>query len=147
MTAELRRRIDRLVCEQSTVIERIGTSPKNKESPMNDSRLDSNPQFVGGVRELVRGSEQEILDALQPLVRSRSVHLDLSSIERIDAAGLAALVSLFCDARKAGHDFAVVNPPRHVARILAIVGLDRILMARGSREALPSGSRKNEIAA
>ena len=108
---------------------------------MNNSRLDSNPQFVGGIRQLVRGREQQFLEALQPLVDSRSVRLDLSSIERIDAAGLAALVSLYCAASKAGHGFAVVNPPRHVARILAIVGLDRILVSKVSGEALPPGPR------
>ena len=118
---------------------------------MNDSRLDSNPQFVGGVRELVRGREQEILDALQPLVRNRSVRLDLSSIERIDAAGLAALVSLYCAACKAGHDFEVVNPSRQVERILAIVGLDRVLLLKDSGEMLPPATRQearmDEVAA
>ena len=108
---------------------------------MNNPRLDSNPQFVGGVRQLVRGREQAILQELEPLVNSRSVRLDLSSIERIDAAGLAALVSLYCAASKAGHGFSVVNPPRHVARLLAIVGLDRILVSKVSRETLPSGPR------
>ena len=100
---------------------------------MNNPRLknpgsDLSTQIVGGVRELVKGREQEILEELQPLVESRSVRLDLSSIERIDAAGLAVLVSLYCAASKAGRDFAVINPPSNVARILAIVGLDRILL-------------------
>src|SRR5277367_3748308 len=84
-------------------------------SRLNNSRSDSTIQFVSGVHQLVRGREPEILEELQPLVESRSVRLDLSSIERIDAAGLAALVSLYCAARKAGYDFAVVNPSRHVA--------------------------------
>jgi anti-anti-sigma factor len=108
---------------------------------MNNSRTDSTIQFVSGPRELVRGREQEILEELQPLVETRSVCLNLSSIERIDAAGLAALVSLYCAAGKAGHDFAVVNPPRHVARILAIVGLDRVLVTKASEESLPAAPR------
>ena len=103
--------------------------PKNPE-------CDSTTQIVGGVRELVRGREQEILEELRLLVLSRSVRLDLSSVERIDAAGLAALVSLYCAASKAGHDFAVINPPSHVARILAIVGLDRILVSTDSAATL-----------
>jgi anti-anti-sigma factor len=118
---------------------------------MNHPQLDSNPQFFVGVRQLVRGREQEFLEELEPLVQSRSVRLDLSSIERIDAAGLAALVSLYCAASTAGHEFAVVNPPRHVARILTLIGLDRILMSKELGEALPPGprpgSRMNEIAA
>jgi anti-anti-sigma factor len=108
-----------------------------KNSRLNNSPLDSTTQTVSGVRQLVRGREQEILEELQPLVERRSVRLDLGSIERIDAAGLAALVSLYCAARKAGHDFVVVNPPRHVARVLNIVGLDRVLVTNDSVDALP----------
>jgi len=118
---------------------------------MNNPRQNPNAQFVSGIRELIRGREHKILEELQPLVESRSVRLDLSSIERIDAAGLAALVSLYCAASKAGHEFTVVNPPRHVARILAIVGLDRILVSNDSGETLPPGpwpeSRMDRIAA
>jgi anti-anti-sigma factor len=106
-------------------------------SRLNNSRFDSTIQTVSGVRQLVRGREQEILEELQPLVESHSVCLNLSSIERIDAAGLAALVSLYCAACKAGHDFTIVNPSRHVARILTIVGLDGILMMKASEEARP----------
>jgi anti-anti-sigma factor len=112
---------------------------------MNISRLNSTTQIVVGVRELVKGREQEILEELQPLVHSRSVILDLSSIERIDAAGLAALVSLYCAASKAGHDFAVINPPRQVERILAIVGLDRILVAEGWGETLLPAPRPQMV--
>ncbi len=101
---------------------------------MNTSQLYSSTQFVCNLHELVRGREQELLEELQPLVHSQSVRLDLSSTQRVDAAGLAALVSLYCDACKAGFEFAVVNPPRHVARILAIVGLDRILVSNDSGE-------------
>lgn len=116
--------------------------PKNPE-------CDSTTQIVGGVRELVRGREQEILDRLQPLVHSRSVRLDLSSVGRIDAAGLAALVSLYCAASKAGHDFSVINPPSHVARILAIVGLDGILVPKDSVKTLLPASqlRMDSVAA
>jgi anti-anti-sigma factor len=113
-----------------------------KNSRLNNSRPDSTIQFVSGVRQLVRGREPEILEELQPLVESRSVRLDLSAVERIDAAGLAALVSLYCAAGKAGHDFAVVNPSRHVARILAIVGLDRILVTKASEETLAAPRMK-----
>ena len=108
-----------------------------KNSRLKNSPLDSTTQTVSGVRQLVRGREQEILEELQPLVERRSVRLDLGSIERIDAAGLAALVSLYCAARRAGHDFVVVNPPRHVARVLNIVGLDRVLVTNDSVDALP----------
>jgi len=118
---------------------------------MKNSPSSSTTQFVSGVRQLVRGREREILEELQPLVESRSVRLDLGSIERIDAAGLAALVSLYCAACKAGHDFEVVNPSRQVERILAIVGLDRVLLSKDSGEMLPPATRQearmDEVAA
>lgn len=64
---------------------------------------------------------------MKPLVRRQSVRLDFSSVERIDAAGLASLITLYCDARQAGHDFTISNPSHHVAEILSIVGLNTIL--------------------
>ncbi len=118
---------------------------------MNNLRQNLNTQFVSGVRELIKGQEQKLLEELGPIVRRQCVRLDLSRTERIDAAGLAALVSLYRAACTAGHEFAVVNPRRQVARILAIVGLDRILISKGLGEVLPPGpqpgSRMNEIAA
>ncbi|MGO9325452.1 MAG: STAS domain-containing protein [Terracidiphilus sp.] len=118
---------------------------------MNNPRQNSTSQFISGIREMIKGQEQAFLEELRPIVRRQSVCLDLSRTERIDAAGLAALVSLYSAACEAGHEFAVVNPPRHVARILAIVGLDRILLPKGSGETLPPGpppgSQMNEIAA
>jgi anti-anti-sigma factor len=101
---------------------------------MNNTRLFSSDRFVSGIRELVKGQEQELLDELKPIVRRQSLRLDLSCTERIDAAGVAALVSLYCDARKNGHEFAVINPPSRVARILAIVGLDRIILPETPQE-------------
>ena len=114
---------------------------------MNHRGPDSTTQYVSGVHEFVRGREQELLEELRPLVRTQSVRLDLSSIERIDAAGLAALILLYCDACKAGHEFSVVHPSRRVARILALVGLDRILVAKGSEESLPRESLLSLVAA
>jgi len=96
---------------------------------MDHAQLVSITHFVGGVRELVRGQEQEFISRLRPLVEVHSICLDLSWIERIDAAGLAALISLCREARETGHEFTVVNPSRQAARILALVGIDRVLLA------------------
>jgi anti-anti-sigma factor len=82
-----------------------------------------------GLTELVRGNEEYLLDLLSPLVRRQSVMLDLGRVERIDAAGIAALISLYGNAHEAGHFFSVTNPSPHVAEILALVGLDRILLS------------------
>jgi len=81
------------------------------------------------VTELVRGSEKEFLDWLMPLVNRQNVTLDLGSVERIDAAGIAALVSLYASACQAGHKFSIAHPSPHVAKILELVGLERILLA------------------
>lgn len=79
------------------------------------------------ITELVRGNDQLILERFLPLVREQSVALDLAAVTRIDAAGLATLIRLYCAAREAGRGFMVANPSSHVAEILRLVGLDRVL--------------------
>jgi len=81
------------------------------------------------VTELVRGNERRLLEHLGQLVRRQSVTLDLSSVERIDAAGISALVALYTTARETGHSFTVSRASRRVAEVLALVGLDRILIS------------------
>jgi len=84
----------------------------------------------GGTMDLVRGSEHKFLARLAPLVRRQSVSLDLGAVTRIDAAGVAALVSLYRGAREAGHSFTVCNPSRRVEEVLALFGLDQVLVLR-----------------
>lgn len=105
---------------------------------MDNSRQNSNTHFLVEIRELIKGQEQALLEEVKPILLGQSVCLDLSQTERIDAAGLAALVSLYCEARKAGHEFAVINPRARVARVLALVGLDRMIM-RATPEEMPTG--------
>jgi anti-anti-sigma factor len=85
--------------------------------------------FPGELTELVRGYEQLLLERVAPLVRRQNVTLDLSSVQRIDAAGIAALISLYGSARDEGHCFTVTNASPRVAEILSLVGLDRILLS------------------
>lgn len=80
--------------------------------------------------ELVRGQDTELMQRVAPLVREHNVSLDLRAVERIDAAGIAALISLYGLARNAGHQFAVANASARVQGILALVGLDRILLSQ-----------------
>ena len=89
------------------------------------------PQLAvpGNLHELVRGQEQRLLKELEPVVRQSSVTLDMRQIERIDAAGISLLISLYGVAHTAGHEFAIVNASARVAEILEIVGLDRILIS------------------
>lgn len=88
-----------------------------------------------GITELVRGTDQRLIALFAPLVRRQSVALDLARIERIDAAGIAALITLYTDALHAGHAFAVCNLTAHVAEILSLVGLASILI---SKDAAPA---------
>jgi anti-anti-sigma factor len=81
------------------------------------------------LNELVRGCEQLLVEEMTPVVRRQSVSLDMRNVERIDAAGIAALISLYREAHEAGHRFSVSNVAPHVAELLALVGLDGILMS------------------
>lgn len=81
--------------------------------------------------ELVRGSETQLLAELLPRIRRESLALDLSGVERIDAAGIAALIELYCAAGGAGTEFSVVAPSTHVRDLLRLVGLESILVADG----------------
>ncbi len=87
--------------------------------------------------ELVRGDEQRLIQRVAPLLCEQSVSLDLHKIDRIDAAGIAALISLYSTARNHGHIFAVCNVPPRVEEILSLVGLESILIyhnaVRGSQ--------------
>lgn len=89
---------------------------------------------LGEITELVRGNEQRLLDRLMPVVRRQSISLDLRDVTRIDAAGLAAVITLYTEACKAGHRVTVSRPSRHVREILDLVGLDKILVAQQEAE-------------
>ena len=91
--------------------------------------------------ELVRGTEAQVIDELLPRVKQESVALNLSGVERIDAAGIAALITLYCSAVEAGTDFSVIDPSPHVLELLRLVGLESILVA-ASR---PKGSARSRI--
>jgi anti-anti-sigma factor len=96
---------------------------------------------AGGLTELVRGCDAGLMEQLGPLVRRQNVSLDLGRVERIDAAGIAALISLYGSARDAGHCFTVTNASARVEEILALVGLDRILLSDPSRGYVPCAER------
>ena len=97
--------------------------------------------------ELVRGREKELLAWLSPLVRRQSVTLDMGRVRRIDAAGIAALLSLYSSAQQAGHSFSVTRPSRRVAEVLKLVGLERILVFHRAAWKSPSGPHLQRTAA
>jgi ABC-type transporter Mla MlaB component len=88
----------------------------------------------GGITELVRGTDRILVATLAPMVRQYNVALDKAPIHRIDAAGIAALISLYGCARDAGHTFSVCNVAPRIDEILRLVGLEAILVCH---EAVP----------
>lgn len=108
----------------------------NMNGVMNPNPVPENSDFIvpNGINNLVRGAEAGLLQQVLPLLRSRSVRLDLGSVERIDAAGIAALITLYRAACSAGRHFGVTNPKPHVREILTLVGLDRFLMTEGKAQ-------------
>lgn len=88
------------------------------------------------LKELVRGNEHRLIERLMPLVRSRSLVLDLNAVERIDAAGVSALIGLYRSAREAGQRFTIVNPRPQIAQVLALLGLEKVLMSQNA-ESMP----------
>jgi anti-anti-sigma regulatory factor len=94
--------------------------------------------------ELILGREEGLLAWLSPLVRRESVTLDLGSVKRIDAAGIAALLSLYSSARKARHRFSVSNLSPRVAEVLSLV---RILLFHHAVRKAHSSQRFERTAA
>jgi anti-anti-sigma factor len=100
-----------------------------------------------GAEELVRGQVAGLIERLGRLVTEQSVALDLGAVERIDAAGIAALVLLYQNAHAAGRRFRVTNVPPRVEDLLAMVGLERYLGSQPAGPASLSGHRVERPAA
>jgi len=97
--------------------------------------------------DLIWGQDRRLLETIAPLTLRQSVSLDLSSVRRVDAAGVAALVALYRIAREAGHCFTVANAKPHVAETLALLGLDKILMSQNAVRKSQSGIHLRQAAA
>ena len=102
-------------------------------------------QIVRG--QLVRGQDTVLLEHLGPLVRTCDLALDLSGVERIDAAGITALISLYRSSCESGHRFSLTNVSDHVTQILALVGLDRFLLSHNAVRNSHCGPRAGRSAA
>jgi anti-anti-sigma regulatory factor len=90
------------------------------------------------LNELVRGQELSFVERLTPLVREQSIVLDFTHVDRVDAAGIAALIALYGTAQGAGHSFAIACACTHVREVLTLVGLDRILLTGQPGSAISS---------
>jgi len=100
---------------------------------------------MGG--QLVRGQDARLVERLGPMVRERSVMLDLAGVDRIDAAGITALLALYRGARESGHRFSLTNVSARVAQILAVVGLDRLLLSHNAVRSSHCGPQMRRPAA
>ncbi len=87
------------------------------------------PCRAGEAVEFVRGKEEALIEQLNPLVLAQSVTLDMRHVQRIDAAGIAALISLYCVSSQSGHQFTLTRATPRVEEILLLVGLESILVA------------------
>lgn len=110
-------------CEPAFIMTTDAVEPAERKRLVKDQSLKG---------QLVRGQEARLLEGISALVLKHNVTLDLASVERIDAAGIAALVGLYQSARGAGHRFQVTNVSDRVARILAVVGLDGLLLSHNA---------------
>jgi anti-anti-sigma factor len=115
-----------------TLCHETAARPSEPFAPVLESVIEPVLESTRSLRQtrLVRGAVQALLESIDPVVRRQSLALDLNSVQRIDAAGIAALVTLYSSARRADHNFTVSNASPRVAEILTLVGLDRILAPR-----------------
>lgn len=97
--------------------------------------------------QLERGQAAGLVERLQPLVLQRDVTLDLTHVDRIDAAGITALITLYQSARESGHCFCLINASERVAHILCVVGLDHYLLSHNVVQNSHYGSTERRPAA
>jgi ABC-type transporter Mla MlaB component len=97
--------------------------------------------------ELVKGRELDALAQIAELARRQSIEINLASVQRIDAAGIAALVTLHSIARDAGHRFTVCHASARVVEVLSLVGLDQMLLSQNAVCNSHSGGQMERTAA
>ena len=97
--------------------------------------------------ELVRGDEGRLVEQITPLVTRQSGSLDLECVERIDAAGISALILLYRIAHESGHEFTVSNVSPRVAELLALVGLDQVLLSQNMNQSSHFDQKLTQTAA
>jgi anti-anti-sigma factor len=97
--------------------------------------------------QLLRGGEQLLLASLLPIVARHNVALDLEQVERMDAAGISALVKLYGAAHKAGRSFRVLKPSRNVKGLLHTVRLESFLLSHNVNHGSHSGPLTRPTAA
>jgi anti-anti-sigma factor len=89
------------------------------------------------VGRIVRGAEVSVLrNAVISAKDTRTIVLDLSELDFIDAGGLSALVFLYTWTQDRGVRLKLVHPSAFVRELLARTRLDRIFEISNFNEAL-----------
>jgi anti-sigma B factor antagonist len=81
------------------------------------------------VHELDRTAVRKLPKLLEPALAKANprIVLDLSNADRVDASGLAILVTWMKKTRQSGGHVSIVNPSVIAQRALSRTGLDRLL--------------------
>jgi anti-sigma B factor antagonist len=79
--------------------------------------------------------------------RELAVIVDLAGLEFIDSSGVAALVLVRKQARRAGGDLLLAAPQDQVLRILAVTRLAGVFSVHASVEQAASSARRSRLAA
>ena len=89
---------------------------------------DHDAQVVALAGDVDFGTGAAVLDCVSDLAqRGANVVVDLTEAEFMDSAGLAALLGARRAAARSGRTFTIRNPPRFIARVLAVSGIDRLV--------------------
>ncbi|MCW8109463.1 STAS domain-containing protein [Alteromonas ponticola] len=88
-------------------------------------------------RDVLNKNWWEMLDAKQRenLITSSQCEFDLSSVERVDSAGLAWLVNAVRDGRTHGVKLTLTDVPTKLVKLAKISGLDTLLPLSNSETA------------
>ncbi len=89
---------------------------------------DDRARVVALAGDVDSGTGAAVLDCVSDLAqRGSDVIVDLTGARFMDSAGLAALLGARRAAARSGRGFTVRNPPRLIARVLALSGVDRLV--------------------
>jgi anti-anti-sigma factor len=88
---------------------------------------DSHAQVVALAGDVDCGTGAAVLDCVSDLAQRGNVVVDLRDAQFLDSAGLAALLGARRVVARSGGTFTLRNPPRFIARVLALSGIDRLV--------------------
>ena len=89
----------------------------------------SSPKQAVAPRMLIRGCEASFLAELESRAVDSDLELDLGQVERIDAAGIGALLHLRALADQAGRRLSISSASRRATEVIRLVGLESVFMS------------------